>query len=95
MCSMAQPFPQSLTVPLPQIYNIMRDVIVVIVVVVFYSGRTVRVSLSSRQDYPVFLELAVGIAAFDWVYYADRDFVRLSVIPSSKQGIVVISGNVL
>ena len=43
-----------------------------------------RVRLNTRSDYPAFLQLAVGAAAFDWVYYQDQDFVRLSVIPSSK-----------
>ena len=47
------------------------------------TGRTVQVKLPDNDDISEFLTLAVQ-AAFDWVYFADPNYVRLSVIPSSK-----------
>ena len=42
-----------------------------------------RIRLERSGDYDLFLQLAVE-AAFDWVFYASSNFVRLSVIPTSK-----------
>jgi len=47
------------------------------------TGRTVQVQLPDNNDISDFLTLAVE-AAFDWVYFADPNYVRLSVIPSSE-----------
>ena len=48
-------------------------------------GRTVRVSLpgGSHDDYSDLLTAAID-AQFDWVSYESDNYVRLSVIPSSK-----------
>ncbi len=46
------------------------------------AGRTVRVSVPSAYVSPL-LRLAVR-AGFDWVYYANEDYVRMSVIPDGK-----------
>lgn len=42
------------------------------------------VRLSRSGDYNRFLQSAVE-AAFDWVYFAEANAVRLSVIPTSKE----------
>lgn len=47
------------------------------------TGRTIQVQLPDNNDISDFLTLAVE-AAFDWVYFADPNYVRLSVIPSSE-----------
>ncbi len=49
------------------------------------SGRTVRVQLpgGNSGDYNNLLTAAID-AQFDWVFYAANNYVRLSVIPSSK-----------
>ena len=40
------------------------------------------IRLSRSSDYSLLLELAVEVA-FDWVYFAAADLIRLSVIPTS------------
>ena len=55
----------------------------ILMLLFLFVGRTVRVNLPQGSDYNQFLRIAVG-SAFDWVYYENPSFVRLSVIPSSK-----------
>ena len=45
-----------------------------------------QIRLSRSNDYDDFLLLAVE-AAFDWVFYADPNFIRLSVIPTSESSL--------
>ena len=43
-------------------------------------GRTSRIAGSNPSQLPEILRLAVQ-AGFDWVFYADDSYVRVSVIP--------------
>ena len=54
------------------------------------AGRTVMIRLSRSGDYSLLLELAVE-AAFDWVYFAADDLIRLSVIPTSMLIFIVLA----
>ena len=47
------------------------------------TGRTVRVRVHDTSQISKFLKNAVQ-AAFDWVFYDNSQYVRLSVIPDSK-----------
>ena len=51
--------------------------------VLFVAGRTARIRGRSRSELPVILRLAVQ-AGFDWVYYENRDYCRVSV-PDGKK----------
>ena len=47
------------------------------------TGRTLRVHVHDYFQISTFLKKAVQ-AAFDWVFYDNSEYVRLSVIPDSK-----------
>jgi len=46
-------------------------------------GRTSRIAGSDPNQLPQILQLAVQ-AGFDWVFYADSNYVRVSVIPDGE-----------
>ena len=48
-----------------------------------FSGRSARIRGSSRSQLAAIARQAV-LSGFDWVYYADQDYCRVSVIPDSK-----------
>ena len=47
-------------------------------------GRTSRIAGSNPNQLPQILQLAVK-AGFDWVFYADDSYARVSVIPDGEQ----------
>ena len=47
-------------------------------------GRTSRIAGSDPGELPEILHLAVQ-AGFDWVVYADENYVRVSVIPDGEK----------
>lgn len=47
-----------------------------------FSGRSARIRGSVRSQLPAIARQAV-LSGFDWVYYADQDYCRVSVIPDS------------
>ena len=46
-------------------------------------GRSARIRGSVRSHLPAIAHQA-ALSGFDWVYYADQDYCRVSVIPDSK-----------
>ena len=46
-------------------------------------GRSARISGSHPSHLPAIAHQA-ALSGFDWVYYADQDYCRVSVIPDSK-----------
>lgn len=51
---------------------------------VFLLGRTARIRGNSRSELREILQMAI-LAGFDWVFYADNDYCRVSVIPDGKK----------
>lgn len=46
-------------------------------------GRSARIRGSRRSHLSAIARQAV-LSGFDWIYYADRDYCRVSVIPDGK-----------